>query len=181
MTAQTSNVSPGVADLDGLFRRYSGELNHYAFRRLNDREAAADVVQDSFLRFLVWKRDRQNAVFPHGPRSFLWKVVGNLTIDLVRRNRVLGPMVSLDDALEAADPHPTPDRCFEARQQYLLLKKALDGLPARTREALLLNRAEGLSHAEVGAKLGVSSSMATKYIMTALAHCIDRMPDEGAN
>lgn len=177
MTTHAPNVSSGMADLDGLFRRYSGELNHYAFRRLNDREAAADIVQDSFLRFLVWKRDRENASFPHGPRSFLWKIVGNLTIDLVRRNRVLGPMASLDDALEATDPNPTPDRYLEARQQYFALKKALDELPARTREALLLNRAEGLSHAEVAARLGVSSSMATKYIMAALAHCIDRMAD----
>jgi RNA polymerase sigma-70 factor (ECF subfamily) len=177
MTPHVSKAAAGGIDLDALFRRYSAELNYHAFRRLNDREAAADIVQDSFVRFLIWTRDRKNAPFPHGPRSFLWKIVGNLTIDLVRRNRILGPMMSLDDALEAADPSPTPDRYLEAREQYFILKKALDELPPRTRQALLLNRTEGLSHAEVAVRLGVSSSMVTKYIMIALAHCVDRMPD----
>lgn len=177
MTIPGSHTSTSEIDLDALFRRYATELQQHAFRRLNDREAAADIVQDSFLRFLIWKRDRAHASFPYGPRSFLWKIVGNLSIDLIRRNRIIGPMASLDDALEAVDPSPTPDRTLEARQQYRILKRALDELPSRTRQALLLNRAEGLSHGEVAVRLGVSSSMATKYIMTALAHCADRMPD----
>lgn len=174
---QASHISKNELDLDQLFRRYAVELHQHAFRRLNDREAAADVVQDSFLRFMIWKRDRSLASFPNGPRAFLWKVVGNLTIDLIRRNRVLGPMMPLDHAIEVPDSSPTPDRYWEARQQYKILRSALDELPARTRKALLLNRTEGLSHAEVGQKLGVSSSMATKYIMAALAHCADRMSD----
>ncbi|MGN6463837.1 MAG: RNA polymerase sigma factor, partial [Pseudolabrys sp.] len=47
---------PSAIDLDALFRLYSQELNSYAYGRLKAREAAADVVQDSFLRFLVWHR-----------------------------------------------------------------------------------------------------------------------------
>jgi RNA polymerase sigma-70 factor (ECF subfamily) len=171
--SETSSVS----DLDLLFRRYSRELNNYAYRRLRDREAAADVVQDGFLRFLLWSRERSDAVLPNGPRFFLWRVVGNLTIDLVRRNRILGPLAPLDDVADRiADPAPTPDRCLESRQQYLLLKATLDELPERQRMALLLNRIEGLTHAEIGVRLGVSASMVSKYIMAVLEHCLDRMP-----
>lgn len=178
MNSSASDLSESVTDLDVLFRRYSRELNNYAYRRLKDREAAADVVQDGFLRFLVWNRERCDAAFPNGPRFFLWRVVGNLTIDLVRRNRILGPLAQLDDvAHEIADPAPTPDRCLEARQQYLLLKAALDELPERHRTALLLNRVEGLTHAEIGTRLGVSASMVSKYIMGVLEHCLERMPD----
>src|SRR5262245_57213186 len=97
MTSSVSDLPESVADLDALFRRYSRELNSYAYRRLKDREAAADVVQDGFLRFLVWSRERSDAVLPNGPRFFLWRVVGNLTIDLVRRNRILGSLAHLDD------------------------------------------------------------------------------------
>lgn len=94
--------------MDVLFRRYAGELQQHAFRRLKDREAAADVAQDSFVRFLLWRRGRSQVSFPYGSRSFLWKIVGNLTVDVIRRNRIIGSVGSLDDALEAIDPNPTP-------------------------------------------------------------------------
>ena len=176
MTTSASQVSDQKADLDVLFRLYSRELNSYAYRRLKDREAAADIVQDGFLRFMIWSRERQLAPHPNGPRFFLWRIVGNLTIDLVRRNRILGALISLDDiANSVADPYPTADRCLEARQQYLLLKSALDELPERHRAALLLNRIEGLTHAEIGIRLGVSASMVSKYIMAVLEHCLDRL------
>lgn len=179
MVAPTSDVGGGAFDLDALFRLYAKELNKFAGRRLNDREAAADVVQDSFLRFLVWSRVRSETVLPNGARFFLWRIVGNLTIDLIRRNRVLGPGVPLEDLADRLiDPMPTPDRCLEARQDYLLLKRALDEAPERHRAALLLNRIDGLSHAEIAARLGVSASMVSKYIMSVLEHCLDRMGTE---
>lgn len=165
-----------VVDFDGLFRLYARELNSFAYRRLNDREAAADVVQDGFLRFLVWHRERRNAGGATSPRFFLWSVVGNLTIDLVRRRRLRGAHAPLEDvADQLADPYPTPDRILEARQQYRLLKAALDEAPRVQRTALLLNRIEGLTHAEIAQRLGVSPSMVSKYIMAVLERCLSRL------
>ena len=178
MTSSASNVSDGDIDLDVFFRRYSRELNNYAYRRLRDREAAADVVQDGFLRFIVWLRSEHHDPLPQGPRFFLWRVIGNLTIDLLRRQRVLGPLEALDDFTEIlADSRPAPDRCLEAKQQLRLLRTALDELPGQQRAALLMSRLEGLSHAEIGIRLGVSASMVSKYIMAALGHCLRRLPD----
>lgn len=108
MAAHIPDASSSGIDLDVLFRRYAGELQQHAFRRLKDREAAADVVQDSFVRLLLWRRGRSQVSFPYGSRSFLWKIVGNLTVDVIRRNRIIGSVGSLDDALEAIDPNPTP-------------------------------------------------------------------------
>ncbi|MCR6735408.1 MAG: hypothetical protein NVV83_15610 [Afipia sp.] len=48
MAAHIPDASSSGIDLDVLFRRYAGELQQHAFRRLKDREAAADVVQDLF-------------------------------------------------------------------------------------------------------------------------------------
>lgn len=174
--SSTLQHAPDSTDLDLLFRLYSRELNRYAYGRLGDREAAADIVQDSFLRFLIWRRGHSEAALPQGPRFFLWRIVGNLTIDLVRRQRFLGPLASLEDhANEIIDPALKPDEFLELRQSYLLLKQALDEVPARHREALLLNRIDGLTHPEIGARLGVSASMVSKYIMLTLDHCVSRM------
>lgn len=166
-------------DLDALFRCYWRELNSYAYGRLKDREAAADIVQDSFLRFLVWHRSPQARDLPQGPRFFLWRIVGNLTIDLARRNRRIGSHATLEDAGYAvADPRPGPDRTLESKQTYRLLKAALDELPLRCRSALLLSRLEGLTHAEIARRLSISPSMVSKYIVAVLEHCLDRLPDD---
>lgn len=165
----------GTADLDLLFRRYARELNAFAFRRLRDREAAADAVQDGFERFLRWTRQPGGNATAGNPRFFLWTVVGNLTLDLLRRQG-RSPIRPLTDAdLVVADPAPSAQHALEAREQYAVVKAALDELPLRHRKALLMNRLEGRTHEEISQRLGVSKSMVSKYIMGALELCFIRL------
>jgi RNA polymerase sigma factor (sigma-70 family) len=162
-----------TVDLDALFRRYARELNGVAYRRINDREAAADLVQDGFLRFLVWYRARSTPTTARDARNVLISVVGNLAIDFLRQKRSRGTPASLEllgDRL--ADSAPTPDRIVEGRQAYRLLKAALDACSRPQRMALLLNRVEGLTHREIAERFGVSASMVSKYIMAALDRCL---------
>lgn len=160
-------------DLDALFRRYASELNGVAYRRINDREAAADLVQDGFLRFLVWHRGRMVPITARDARNVLISIVGNLAIDFLRQKRSRGTTASLDllgDRI--ADPAPTPDRIVEGKEAYRLLKLALDACSYPQRTALLLNRVNGLTHREIAERLGVSPSMVSKYIMAALDRCL---------
>lgn len=175
MRALQVSVASGEqgVDLDVLFRRYTRELNGVAYRRINDREAAADLVQDGFLRFLVWYRARTEPTTVLDARNVLIRVIGNLAIDFLRQKRSRGTPASLEllgDSL--ADPAPTADRIVEGREAYRLLKRALDGCSRSQRTALLLNRVEGLTHGEIAVRLGVSSSMVSKYIMAALDRCL---------
>ncbi|MDV2984202.1 UNVERIFIED_CONTAM: RNA polymerase sigma factor [Methylobacteriaceae bacterium AG10] len=166
--------------LDQLLRRYYGELNALAFARLRNRDAAADLVQDAIVRFLASCRNGghgQGGV--ESPRYFLRAIVANLAIDVARQNRRRGPPVSLDDALHIADPAPLADRAVTARQEYALLRAALDDMPARWRQALLLNRIEGWSHARIGKHLGISSTMVGKDILAALRRCLAALARAG--
>jgi len=155
-----------------LFRRYERELNALAFRRLRDREAAADAVQEGFERFLRWTRRRDGGKEAVNPRSLLWAIVGNLTLDLLRRQgrSAIRPLAESD--LDVADPAPSALHTLEAREQYAIVKATLDALSPRQRRALLMNRLEGRTHAEISARLGVSKSMVSKYIMGALELCL---------
>jgi RNA polymerase sigma-70 factor (ECF subfamily) len=162
-----------ATDLDTLFREHSLELHRFAYRETRDRERAADLVQDTFVRY---------ASQPNGslgiaqPRFFLWRILRNLLIDLRRMERRRGEHVDLDSAGQRlVDPTPTADRQMEARQQLALLRAALGELPENCRSALLMNRLGGLGHAEIASALGVSTSMVTKYIIRALRHCTRRL------
>ncbi|MEJ1964638.1 MAG: sigma-70 family RNA polymerase sigma factor [Gammaproteobacteria bacterium] len=51
------------------------------------------------------------------------------------------------------------------------LLRAVDSLPARCRTALILQRRDGLTYAQIGQKLGVSPDMVKKYLASAIARC----------
>lgn len=173
---------PVADDLDRLFRLYHRELRQLAYRRLGDPETAADLAQDAFVRYagLIRKHPRQAIA---NPQYFLWRILRNLIIDLRRGQARRGEQTSLDEAeSELHDQRPGPERLLELRQQLQLLHRAFEELPPACRDALLLNRVEGLSHAAIAERLGVSPSMVCKYIMRALRHCIRRLGlADGAN
>lgn len=159
-------------DLDALFRRYHRELNACAYRRVGDRDLAADVVQEAFLGCLA----RRKLETADNPRGLLRHMVDHLAIDAVRIRKRRGADLPVETLAETlADPYPTADRWVAARQDYALVKRALDELPFAPRAALLLSRLEGLTHAEIGLRLGVSTSMVTKHVIFALAHCFGRL------
>ncbi|WP_428029134.1 sigma-70 family RNA polymerase sigma factor [Ancylobacter sp.] len=165
--------------MDGLFREYHRELATFAYRKLRDREAASDLVQDAFVRYIA--HVRQTGTVAETPRFFLWRIASNLVLDIARRERRRGQMVALDAVSphELADIAPSPERRLSARQEYGALRRALDELPTNARTALLLNRVEQMTHAQIAVRLGVSSSMVNKYISRALTHCVVRLSEAG--
>lgn len=159
-------------DLDRLFRLYHRELRHLAYKRVGDPELAADLTQDAFVRYAGFTQKQPQQPI-NQPRYFLWRILSNLIADFGRHRARCGEHAPLDEvAAELYDPKPNPEQLLELRQQLALLHQALNELPPACREALLLNRVEGLSHAVIAKRLGVSSSMVCKYIMRALRHCI---------
>lgn len=159
-------------DLDQLFRLYHRELRHLAYKRVGDPELAADLAQDTFVRYAGFTQKQPNQPI-NQPRYFLWRILSNLITDFGRNRVRCGEHALLDEvAAELYDPQPNPEQLLELRQQLTLLHQALNELSPACRDALLLNRVEGLSHVAIAKRLGVSPSMVCKYIMRALRHCI---------
>ncbi|TBV08825.1 sigma-70 family RNA polymerase sigma factor [Stutzerimonas kirkiae] len=156
------------ADLLASFQEHYDDLLRFLARRLGDVECAADVAQDAYLRLARLQPDLPI----DEPRAFVFRVAGNLAIDHLRRVRRLASLHA--EELEAADIHDPgsgPEDTLAAGQSLAQLDAALDQLPANARLALLLNRLEGLTHAQIAARLGVSESMVGKYIVQAMRHC----------
>ena len=58
------------------------------------------------------------------------------------------------------------------------LERAIDDLPRRQREVILLHKFEGLSYSAIAERLGISKNTVMVHMMRALAHCRDRLADE---
>jgi len=66
--------------------------------------------------------------------------------------------------LGVAIDSPGPDREMIARDELRQLRIALDRLPPRCREAIVLGHIEGRSGQEIAARMGVSEAAVSKHL-----------------
>lgn len=132
---------------------------------------AEDILQDAFLRYAGLASTASIA----NPYAFLCRIVANLVRDERRVRRSRGHCQPLEAAEEAPAASPSQERQLSDRQMLEALVAALHELPDACRRALLLNRLDGLTHAEIARRLDISTSMVTKHIIHALRHCHRRL------
>ena len=162
-----------VSALIASFRDNYRDLLRFLTRRTGDADRAADLAQDTYLKLATLSPASGEI---RNPRAYVYRVAGNLAIDTLRRDgRIAADFTFLEAADLVADPTPSQDTHAIGRQRLRLLETALDELPTKPRLALLLNRVEGRTFAEIASRLGVSESMVAKYIAQALRHCRDRL------
>lgn len=158
--------------------RYYRELLNFLIRRLNDRDAAADLTQESYVRLLALQRSGETV---DEPRALLYRTARNLVIDRHRRREVRNVQAAdaigvPDEALApienmAAPGAWQPDVAAASAQGVDALLAVIGALPLRCREAFLLHRFDGLSQAETAARMGISVKMVERHIKQALTAC----------
>jgi len=153
-------------DVHRLYHNHHGWLRGWLRRRLGDRERAADIAQDTFLRLLVTRRLPQQGE----GRRFLAQIARNLVIDQWRRQRIEQAYL---ESLAALPEPQTPSLETRAMviETLLQIDAMLDEMPARVREAFVLSQFEGLTYPQIAERLNVSVSSVQKYMLRAIAAC----------
>lgn len=83
---------------------------------------------------------------PDQAKPFVLMTACNLLIDRVRRKQIVPIEVVSDlDALRLAMDAPSPERAVMARDELRHVREALEELPPRARETVVLGRIEGLT------------------------------------
>ncbi|CAN5393507.1 sigma-70 family RNA polymerase sigma factor [soil metagenome] len=137
------------ADDEALYEAIHAEhgrlLHAYLLGRTGDREAAADLSQETFLR--AWGNigtlRRMSAA---RRKAWLFAVARNLVIDLGRQATVRrgGPLI------ETPDECPSVERSAEGRDTMSCLDRAIRKLPDDLRSVLTLTVMEEMTSEEVG-------------------------------
>jgi RNA polymerase sigma factor (sigma-70 family) len=148
LLARVARAEP--AAVRALVARKLPRLLALATRMLGDRMEAEDIAQEAFVR--IWK---------HAPRwregearfdTWLHRVALNLCYDRLRASRD----EPVDELPDSVDPGPLPDARLEAHARDANVRAALAALPARQREAIVLQYYQELSNLDAAAVMGIT-------------------------
>jgi len=153
-----------------LVQRHTDRFYRLAYRYVQNRETAEDIVQDAFLKLWEaprrWQPERNNKF-----TTWFYRVVVNLCLDWQKKKRPL----ALDEETSLPVERDTPDRAMVRTQEQQVLEKEIAALPERQRMAVTLCFAEGLSNQEAAEVIGVRLKALQSLIMRAKATLKERM------
>jgi RNA polymerase sigma factor (sigma-70 family) len=163
------------ADIEQIYREEAPGLARYFRSRLRPEEDPRDFVQESFVRLADFM---SNKVILR-PAASLQRIARNLLYNRSKRAEVRLAAFHLP-ICEGREPTIDPDQeqLIEAKDVIRTYLKALDELPARTRDVFVLHRIEELTYREIGLKLGISIPAVQRHMARALAH-IDAALERG--
>lgn len=127
-----------------LVRRYLRPAYAVAIAVVGEAADAEDVVQDGFIRAL----EQIDTCQPDRFAAWLMRIMRNRAISLHRKRKVRAA-VPLEWA-HSAQSRSNPAADAEKAGAQERLKEAIDTLPERQREVLLLHDLEGWKHREIG-------------------------------
>jgi RNA polymerase sigma factor (sigma-70 family) len=139
-----------AAAIQALVARKLRRVLSLAERMLGDAGDAEDVAQETFLK--VWRYAERWRPGAAKFDTWLHRVTLNLCYDRLRRRRER-PMA---DPPDMVDPGPAPDRGLEAEDVGGRVRLALQALPERQREAIVLCHYQELGNIEAARVMGVS-------------------------
>lgn len=141
--------------------------------RLNGHFDVDDIVQDTFLKIQNIPSDKNI----ENPKSYLFRIADNLALDRMRQHHYESRFIQDDGTIEYFDKGPSPEVSTDYRQRLACLTRVIEALPPRQKEAFILHKFEGLSHAKVADRMNISVSAVEKLIMKALLSCRNEMDD----
>ena len=156
-----------------FYERTSRGLANYLVRLCGDRQLAADLLQESYYRFL-----RAAAVLEDDAhrRNYLYRIATNLVRD--HRRRPAPAQVPLDEP--GAPELPGDTRAAERLAQRHDLDAAMSGLRPRDRAMLWLAYAHGSTHDEIAGVIGVKTGSVKLMLFRARQRLADALRRRGA-
>jgi len=162
------------AAFERLYRATCAHLLSVAFRILNNRDRAEEVLQEAFMN--VWHSASGYNPVVATPMTWLINIVRNKAIDALRSGKTeRGSTVALDDeALEiAGDAALEPQRLLDESLTKAHIDACMSALNASQRQALALAYYRGMVHTDIAEAMNAPLGTVKAWVRRGL----DRLKD----
>ena len=151
-----------------LVERHGENVFRAVVRVTGNREAAEDVVQESFLKaYRELHRFDRRAQFG----TWLYRIAMNTAIDQLRKERrrsKSAPLADLESLEPVASSSPGPERLARSAEIGDAVRGVLEELSPRERTAFVLRHYQGCSIAEIGEILDLRTNACKSTIFRAV-------------
>jgi RNA polymerase sigma-70 factor (ECF subfamily) len=166
-----------VSAFEALYQRYWTRLYSFCFRYVQSAEEAEDVVQDVFFR--IWRaRDAWRVVGKLD--SYLYLAVRNGAFDRLQHAAVVQRWrqgVAADPELAETRVTSGLEQAFQAADVEAAVERALAEMPEKRRAVCVLRWTDGLSYAEIAARLGIAEKTVETQIARGLKFLRERVTE----
>lgn len=157
-----------------LYRLSAPKLFGLALRILKTRALAEEALQETFVR--IWRHAVDYR--PDRGQAFTWMatILRHHALDVLRRQR---HEVTVDDAVVAAVPDdgPEPALAWSQSREAQALRDCLQTLEGNQRQSLLLAYFDGMTHAQLAARLRQPLGTVKSWVrrgLERLRRCLER-------
>ncbi len=155
-----------------LVSRYQRPLFNFLCHFLRNSEMACDILQDVFVKLYVSLPTLRT---DQSLKPWLFQVARNRSLDELRRKHPIC-FSQLEIAEEEGDispvalvpdTHPLPEEIAEHHELQQILRQAIDGLPLKFRQVVLLRYTGRFSFSEIATLLDMPQATAKTYFQRA--------------
>lgn len=142
-----------------LLARHRQSIFHVIFKIVRSNEEAADLVQETFMKAFGSLGSYR---FEYRFSTWLYKIAANNAIDHLRKKRIEAlsldrPIQTQDGevALEIPDWSQNPEEDLYRKRRAVTIGDAIDSLPAKYREVIVLRHQQDRSYDEIAEQLRI--------------------------
>lgn len=147
-----------------IYERYFSVLYIHAYKRLQNREEAQDVVQEVFAIF--WNK-RESILLTGSLPAFLYTAIRNRIFNIFSHKQVESNYIeSLQHFINQGVCQT--DHLVREHELVAMIDKEIASLPPRMQEVFQLSRNQYLSHKEIALELNLSEQTVKKQVNYAL-------------
>jgi len=151
------------ASFDSLIRLIASDVVNIAYYYVGNPEDAKDLAQDVFIKlYRKLKKFRRQAKIS----SWIYRIVANSSIDFLRRKKKI---VTLNESItQDAQAENDIRGKMERDDAKKLLEEAIEKLPFRQKEVIILKHFEGLKIRQISKIVGCSESSVKTHLFRGL-------------
>ncbi|MCK9160040.1 MAG: sigma-70 family RNA polymerase sigma factor [Bacteroidaceae bacterium] len=151
-----------------LYKQYSGRLFSLCLRYTGSREEAQDLLQDGFLK-IFRSFDKFTWRGKGSLRAWMEKVMVNVALQAIRKDKAMGYSISLDEIPETSFDQEVeePDEADVDAISESELLQYISELPVGYRTVFNLYIFEEKSHKEIAQILGINEKSSSSQLLRA--------------
>lgn len=162
------------SEITEWYQQHSDSIFRYILLMVRDNQQAEDLTQETFIKaFNYYDTFERKA----NPKTWLFRIAHNLTIDFIRKQK---PLELLKDLVfPGKNTNNTPEGIAEIKENSTELYQALGRLKSPYREVIILRKIREFSIEETGEILNWPQSKVKNTLFRALSALEKQLNKEG--